>query len=148
MIMAWKTNKIIAMALVLTMAEGFVSYCAFRNMSIALSEKKSLVESWLAEIRNSTQATSPASSMRIIYGPNGSKDVTFCVSASMSVGTSVSGEAERTYLLTLGFLEALGSIVDLLRNASIITAITACVICVALIMLGLKKMPRPSIPSL
>jgi hypothetical protein len=66
----------------------------------------------------------------------------------MSVGTSVSGEAERTYLLTLGFLEALGSIVDLLRNASIITAITACVICVALIMLGLKKMPRPSIPSL
>jgi hypothetical protein len=50
-------------------------------------------------------------------------------------------------LVTLGFLEALGNIVDLMRNANVITAITSCVLILFLSASRFRKMPQPPIPS-
>lgn len=148
-IIFWKTQKIIAMALLYTMAVSLVSYYAFRNISISINETKSLVKSQLDEIRNPTQPPPlTTSSAHIVNGPNGSKDISFFVSVGLSVGASVSGEDERTYLLTLGFLEELGKIFDLLSNVSIVTAMTAFIVCVAVIISGLRKNPRQPIPSI
>lgn len=151
MILSWKNRRIIIIALFFTLCESLALYGASRNISITLSERKALVENQLNKIRNATQPPQPplsTSSMHIVYGPNGSKEVTIFSFASMSVGTSVSGEIERTYVTTLGFLEALSNIVDLISNASIVTAITSCAVCIALIISGRRKIPRTLTPSL
>jgi hypothetical protein len=148
MIISWKNGRIILVAFLLTLCQSLASYAVFRNFSITLNEKISLIENQLNEIRNATQPPPPASSMYTVYGPNGSKHVFVSASVSVSIGVRVSAEIERTYVLTLGFLEDLGKIVDLMNDASIVTAVTSCVVCIALIISGLRKIPKPLIPSL
>lgn len=148
MIISWKNRRIIIIALFITLCQSLVQYGAFRNISITVSERKSLIENQLNEIRNATQPPPPASSMHIVYGPNGSKHVFISASVTVSIEVRASGEIERTYVATLEFLEALGNIADLITNASIVTAITSCVVCIALIISGLRKIPKPLTTSL
>jgi hypothetical protein len=149
MTMSWRIRRVILISLLLTLCESFVSYYIFTNISYRITEKKALIENQTNQIHSAfAPPSSPPASEQIIYGPNGSKQVFVEAFATIQIGTTVSGQLERTYTATLGFLEVFGNFVDLIRNADVITAVTACVLCLFLIGRGRTEIPKSSMPSL
>lgn len=111
-----RNRRLILVAFVLFLISDFATTYVFKSAADFTAVKRQkitkIVDESIREIQNATSSTS----FRIVEGSNGSKEVFFTASESVSPRTMISGQILNSFMEQLAFWQTLENLFELARD--------------------------------
>lgn len=143
MIIAFKTRRIVLLALCLVLLDNAAGYFVFRTLGQLCTVRRVEITKLISIEQEKVENSASPAEVRIIEGPNGSKEVFVTSSLSLGVNGRMSGEAARFYMQQLINWEMLENLVNLVRDVyERMFEANLCILCAVLLASRFGRLPR------
>jgi hypothetical protein len=147
MLVTFKTRRIVLLAYCLVLVENAAGYFVFRALGDLCTVRREEMIRFISDEQDKIENFASPAEVRIIEGPNGSKEVFVTSSISIGINLRTSGEASRFYMERLIDWETLEGLVNLVRDVhERMFEATLCTLCAVLLALRFGRLPRSPMP--